>query len=52
MPEFDLVDEMQWEDLADFIQLADAGLENPPEHDTVNGALHDYFVDESGADNA
>jgi len=26
--EFDLVDEMQWEDLTEFLSLEDAGLEN------------------------
>lgn len=40
---FDLVDEMQWEDNAEYISLEDAGLENK-DIDTVPAILNrDYF---------
>ncbi len=45
MAEFDLVDEMQWEDLTDFLTLEQAGLENQ-DYDTVPGSLNKYFEDE------
>ena len=32
--QFDLVDQMQWEDLVDFLTLEEAGLENS-DHDTI-----------------
>lgn len=45
---FDLVDEMQWEDLVEFLTLEEAGLENHPTMDTVPGVmLREYFVFES-----
>lgn len=34
MDAFDLVDEMQWEDLTDFLTLEEAGLENDDD-DTI-----------------
>lgn len=41
--EFDLVDEMMWEDLTDFISLEDAGLEDRT-FDTVPACLsREYF---------
>lgn len=44
---FDLVDEMQWEDNAEFITLEDAGLENK-DIDTVPAILNkEYFSYES-----
>ena len=44
---FDLVDEMQWEDNAEFITLEDAGLENK-DIDTVPAILNkEYFRYES-----
>ena len=44
---FDLVDEMQWEDNAEFITLEDAGLENK-DIDTVPAILNkEYFRNES-----
>ena len=45
--EFDLVDEMMWEDLVEFETLEEAGLENPPEFDTVVGAQRAYYADEA-----
>lgn len=47
--EMDLVDQMHWEDLVEWVSLEDAGLENPYEDDTVPGELwHHYFKDGSG----
>lgn len=43
MPEFDLVDEMQWEDLTDFETLESAGLENGFESDSVPTAQMSYY---------
>ena len=46
MEEFDLVDEMQWEDLVDFLTLEEAGLENA-DCDTVGRAQEsEYFSQE------
>jgi len=46
---FDLVDEMQWEDIVEWVSLEDAGLENGFEDDTVPGELWNwYFKDGSG----
>jgi len=45
--EFDLVDEMMWEDLVEFETLEDAGLENPPEFDSVGSAQRAYYADEA-----
>jgi hypothetical protein len=45
--EFDLVDEMQWEDLVEFLTLEQAGLENS-DSDTVPAALRAYFAEEGG----
>ena len=42
---FDLVDEMQWEDLVEFESLQSAGLEIY-DKDTVPGAMQQYFEDE------
>ena len=47
--EFDLVDEMQWEDVVEFLTLQEAGLEDVA-YDNVNGALSEYFQGESGID--
>jgi hypothetical protein len=43
--QFDLVDEMQWEDLVEFESLESAGLETY-DKDTVPGAMQQYFEDE------
>lgn len=43
--ELDLVDEMQWEDVVDFLTLEEAGLEERV-YDTVPGALREYFSEE------
>lgn len=41
---FDLVDEMHWEDLVEFITLEDAGLENKMVDDTVPGTVwQEYY---------
>lgn len=40
---FDLVDEMQWEDLTDFLSLEEAGLEDPFVADSVPGAQKVYY---------
>lgn len=45
----DLVDEMQWEDIVPMLTLEEAGLESV-DFDNVNGALSEYFTDESGID--
>lgn len=42
MDELDLVDEMQWEDVVDFLTLEQAGLEEKV-YDNVNGAMKEYF---------
>ena len=43
MEEFDLVDEMQWEDVTEFLTLEEAGLELI-DMDTVPAALqNEYF---------
>ena len=47
MPQFDLVDEMQWEDLVEFLTLEEAGLVDEPVWDTVPGALREYFSEEA-----
>lgn len=44
---FDLVDEMMWEDLTEFLTLEQAGLENGKENDTVCGAQQVYYNEES-----
>ena len=46
MPEFDLVDEMQWEDLVEFETLEQAGLENGFEADSVPAAQKVYYLEE------
>ena len=43
----DLVDEMMWEDMTEFLTLEEAGLENIPEGDTVSAAQRLYFEDEA-----
>jgi hypothetical protein len=43
---FDLVDEMQWEDLVEFETLESAGLENSFENDSVQSAQMDYYKEE------
>lgn len=43
---FDLVDEMQWEDLVEFETLESAGLENSFENDSVPSAQMDYYKEE------
>ena len=45
--ELDLVDQMRWEDLVEFETLEDAGLENPPEFDSVGSAQRAYYADEA-----
>jgi len=46
MPEFDLVQEAEWEDHTDFLTLEEAGLEEDngrqPEHGT--NSVHDYIM--------
>lgn len=42
----DLVDEMEWENLTDFLTLEQAGLENPMELDGVTGAQKLYYNEE------
>ena len=44
--EFDLVDEMQWEDLTEFETLESAGLENQ-DFDTITTAQREYFNEEA-----
>lgn len=41
----DLVDEMQWEDLTDFLTLEEAGLENS-DYDTIGASQREYFMEE------
>ena len=43
---FDLVDEMQWEDLVEFETLESAGLEDSYSGDNVPGAQKEYYEDE------
>lgn len=47
MQEFDLVDQMQWEDLVEWVSLEDAGLENPREYDNVFAAQRTYYNEEA-----
>jgi hypothetical protein len=47
MTGFDLVDEMMWEDLTEFLTLEEAGFENS-DLDNMGGALREYFTDEGG----
>lgn len=44
---FDLVDEMQWEELTEFETLEAAGLEDSPCFDTVSAAQKEYYDGES-----
>ena len=44
--EFDLVDEMMWEDLVEFESLESAGLEDSYAGDTVPGAQATYYSEE------
>lgn len=44
---FDLVDEMMWEDLTDFLTLEEAGLENT-DRDNIGAVLRIYFEEEGG----
>lgn len=44
---FDLVDEMMWEDLVDFETLESAGLENTGDYDTVPAAQMMYYREEN-----
>jgi hypothetical protein len=44
--EFDLVDEMMWEDLVDFESLESAGLEDAYQGDTVCAAQREYYNEE------
>ena len=46
MDNFDLVDEMQWEDLVEFETLESAGLENEYVADTVCAAQKVYYSEE------
>jgi len=43
---FDLVDEMIWEDLTDFLTLEEAGLEDSYVGDTVPAAQMIYYKEE------
>jgi hypothetical protein len=43
--EFDLVDEMQWEDLVEFETLESAGLETA-DYDTIGAVQSVYFSEE------
>jgi hypothetical protein len=44
MDELDLVDQMQWEDVVEFLTLEEAGLEESSMMDTVPYALNtEYF---------
>jgi len=43
---FDLVDEMMWEDLTDFLTLEEAGLEGSFCKDTVPAAQSEYYKEE------
>ena len=43
--EYDLVDEMMWEDLENFLTLEEAGLESS-DYDTVMAAQSEYYKDE------
>lgn len=45
--EFDLVDEMMWEDLVEFETLESAGLEDSYCGDTVPAAQSEYYKDEA-----
>ena len=42
----DLVDEMQWEDIVEFLTLEQAGLENQ-DYDTVTNAQRAYYEEEA-----
>lgn len=42
----DLVDQMMWEDLTEFLTLEQAGLENGKEFDTITSAQKLYYNDE------
>lgn len=43
---YDLVDQMHWEDLEAFVTLEEAGLENR-DFDTVPAAQSEYFKEEN-----
>lgn len=43
--EFDLVDEMQWEELTEFLTLEEAGLENSDD-DTIPAILNRHYYRE------
>lgn len=43
--EFDLVDEMQWEDLTEFLTLEEAGLESQ-DYDTVPACIKAFYKEE------
>ena len=43
MPEFDETDTPSWEDTEPFLTLAEAGLENGFEDDTVPGECFNYY---------
>lgn len=46
---YDLVDEMQWEDLEDFLTLEEAGLETAQDCDTISNAQWEgYYIEEDG----
>lgn len=42
----DLVDEMMWEDMIEFLTLEEAGLEAVPCKDTVPAAQSEYYLEE------
>lgn len=45
METFDLVDEMMWEDLTEFLTLEEAELENS-DFDTVPASQRSYYMEE------
>jgi hypothetical protein len=47
MPEFDIVGEMQWEDLVEFETLESAGLEDSFVADSVPAAQKLYYSEEA-----
>ena len=47
---FDLVDEMMWEDVTEFLTLEEAGLEDHAVKDTVPAAQSFYYADEGGSE--
>lgn len=44
--DYDLVDQMMWEDLEEFLTLEEAGLEDSRMNDSVPAAQLEYYNDE------